>query len=93
MRVGRVRRPGALIVHPTDDTEARLRKLEEIAIRFDERAKVYDSLILKVAAVEGHISNIWVALGQLKIKNALVWSGVAIIGGAVASLVTRVLGG
>lgn len=61
----------------TDDTEARLRKLEEIVIRFDERAKIYDSLVLKMTSVEGHISNMWIALGQLKIKNGIVWSSSA----------------
>ena len=70
---------------PTDDTEARMRKLEEIAIRFDERAKVYDGLVLKVASIESSVGNLWVAVGQLKIKNALVWGGIAIIGGAVGS--------
>lgn len=77
---------------PTDDTEARMRKLEEIAIRFDERAKVYDGLVLKVASIESSVGNLWVAVGQLKIKNALVWGGIAIIGGAVSSLVTKALG-
>lgn len=93
MRERGVRRTGALTVAPADDTEARLRKLEEIAIRFDERAKVYDSLVLRMADNDKSLANLWVAVGQLKIKNAFVWSGIAVIGGIIASVVTRALGG
>jgi hypothetical protein len=76
---------------PRSDHDGRIRTLEEIAIRIDERGKVWDSLATRVHTVETSLQSAWAAIGQLKIKNGLVWSAVAVIGGIVSAVVTSLI--
>ncbi len=71
-----------------DDHEARLRKLEDIVARQDERNRNYEQLIHLVArqgeVLQKHatsIESIWGAIGQVKVRVGFLVAGVGIVAG------------
>lgn len=74
---------------PSDDAEARLRRVEEAVIRLEERGRAYDSLVPAMADVKGQIANLWVQVGQMKVKQAGVWVLISTLAGIISSLVTK----
>lgn len=81
-----------------DDHEARLRKLEDIVARQDERNRNYEQLIHLVArqgeVLQKHatsIESIWGAIGQVKVRVGFLVAGVGIVAGIFSGVVSGVL--
>lgn len=71
----------------TNSDEDRLRRVEEITIRWDERFRMIDALFLRVNALEANHNNILVTLGGMKVK----WSVAATLVSVVSSIITGVV--
>lgn len=72
-------------------TETRVRKLEEIAIRLDERAKHWDNGLSRISALETATGHLKMAIGELRIKSGLVIVALGGVGAAVGSIVTALV--
>lgn len=72
-------------------TEDRVRKLEEIAIRLDERAKHWDAGLSRLALLETATGHLKMAIGELRIKSGLVIVALGGVGAAVGSIVTALV--
>jgi hypothetical protein len=73
------------------DSEGRLRRVEEILIRLDERVKAFDTLPARVSSVEQAVASIYATIGQMKVKASVVWAIIATIGGIASAVVTHML--
>lgn len=71
-----------------DDHEARLRRLEDIVARQDERNRNYEDLIRIVAKHAESIQGLWSAVGQIKIKVGFLVAGVGIVAGIFSGVVS-----
>lgn len=76
---------------PTDDHEARLRRLEDIVARQDERNRNYEDLIRLVAKHGEAIHGLWSAVGQIKVRVGLLVAGVGVVAGVFSGVVTGML--
>lgn len=73
------------------DTEDRIRRLEEVLIRLDERAKHWDLGLSRIALLETTAAHLKMAIGELRIKSGLVIVALGGVGAAVGSIVTALV--
>lgn len=74
-----------------DDHENRLRRLEDIVTRQDERNRNYEDLIRIVAKHGESIQGLWGAVGQIKVKVGFLVAGVGLVAGIFSGIVTTML--
>lgn len=81
-----------------DDHEARLRRLEDIVARQDERNRNYEQLIHLVARqgelIAKHatsIEGLWGAIGQVKVKVGFLVAGVGLVAGIFSGVVSGIM--
>ena len=74
-----------------DDHESRLRRLEDIVARQDERNRNYEDLIRIVAKHQESIHNLWAAIGQVKLRVGFLVAGVGLVAGIFSGVVTSMI--
>lgn len=74
-----------------DDHENRLRRLEDIVTRQDERNRNYEDLIRIVAKHGESIHDLWAAVGQVKLKIGFLVAGVGLVAGIFSGVVTSMV--
>jgi len=74
-----------------NDTEERIRRLEEIIIRLDERAKHWDVGLSRIALLETTGAHLKMAIGELRIKSGFVIVALGGVGAAIGSIVTALV--
>lgn len=78
---------------PDVNGDGRLRRIEELLTRLEERSKAWDAVLPRVAILESAMNGVHIAIGQLRIKQGVVYVVLAglgsVVGAVLSSLILR----